>query len=124
MRSNAQRFQEKVAGLLYRNKSILDIMTKYQVTNARVNRSVIKAVTGCGCVSIDGRKSIPSFEFSEHDSQVYGSLCEDCRRNIESEIGENLFYAASLCSALGINFECVLEREISRVESLGRYNLR
>ena len=49
-------FQYTVQELIFRNKSIVDSMTKFQDSNARVNRAIIKAVTQCGCIRINARK--------------------------------------------------------------------
>ena len=49
-------FQYTVQELLFRNKSIIDSITKYQDSNARVNRAIVKAVTQCGCIRIDAKK--------------------------------------------------------------------
>ena len=49
-------FQYSVQELIFRNKSIIDSLTKYQDSNARVNRSIVKAVTQCGCIRINAKK--------------------------------------------------------------------
>jgi len=118
-----EEFQDTVSELHIWNKSILDIMTKLQNSSARVNRSAVKAVTTCGCIEIDGRKSIVTFEKKKDGSQVRGSLCEDCRANIEREIGENLYYIISLCNCLNLNVDKIIQNELSRVKALGKYNL-
>ena len=51
-------FQESVSELLIRHKSILDIMTKLEEAQSRVNRAVAKAVTNCGCIKVNGRKQL------------------------------------------------------------------
>lgn len=117
-------FQRKVGELLVRNKSILDIITKFQVANSRANRRIMKAVTACGCIAVDGRKSDWGFDNRRADSQISGNLCEECRSAVESEIGENLFYLASLCNALDIRMEHVLRSELERMEVLGKYSLK
>ena len=38
------------------NKSILDIITKYSESTSKVNRSIIKSVTNCGCININATK--------------------------------------------------------------------
>ena len=40
-------FQNMVAEVLIRHKSILDIITKLDEYNARINRAVVKSVTCC-----------------------------------------------------------------------------
>lgn len=49
------QFQYTVGELLVRNKSILDLITKFQDSNGRVNREIVKAVTQCGCVKINAK---------------------------------------------------------------------
>ena len=49
-------FQNSVNDSLLRHKSILDIMTKYTESSARVNRAIAKAVTNCGCIKISAKK--------------------------------------------------------------------
>lgn len=124
MEDTARLFQIKVGELLVRNKSILDILTKFQTTNARVNRSVVKAVTSCGCIKVDGKKCAANFTMRREDRQIDGQMCDDCTQAISREIGENLFYLASLCNALDLDIQNILEQEVSRVSALGKYNLR
>ncbi len=118
-----EEFQDTVADLHIWNKSILDIMTKLQISSAKINRTAAKAVTSCGCVEIDGRKSTVTFEKKKESSQITGVLCEDCRSGMEKEIGENLYYIVSLCNAFNLNLEKIITKEIERVKALGRYNL-
>ena len=63
-------FTQKVEEVLIRHKSILDIMTKLQETDARTTRAVAKAVTECGCISIKASKQQLSTEvdYSELDN--------------------------------------------------------
>ncbi len=112
-------YQKHAAEIISRNKSVLDILTKLQCANARVSRSVIKAVTGCGCVEVDGRKNLP-----ESRSQLLGELCEDCRQAVTAQLGEAMFYAASLCTALGLSFSQVVREDMDRCVMMGRYTLR
>ncbi len=116
-------FQNTVAKLHIWNKSILDILSKLNIASAKVERAAAKAVTGCGCIEIDGKKSVVTFEKNEKDSQIRGVLCEECRSEIEREIGENLYYMISLCNALDLNFDKIIVKELERVKTLGKYNL-
>ena len=50
--TSCQDFQANVEKYLIRHRSVLDIMSKYQESTARVNRALAKAVTECGCISI------------------------------------------------------------------------
>lgn len=118
-----EEFQDTVADLHIWNKSILDIMTKLQISSAKINRTAAKAVTSCGCVEIDGRKSTVTFEKKKEASQITGVLCEDCRAGMEKEIGENLYYIVSLCNALNLNLDKIITKELERVKALGKYNL-
>jgi hypothetical protein len=123
-------FQYTAQELLVRNKSILDLITKYQDSNSRVNRAIIKSVTQCGCLTINAHKQeIPvDATFDEMKSSVNGhvegTLCDNCRDAIERDIGRNLFYLASLCNALDLNLYDMILKENDRIRMLGKYNLR
>ncbi len=123
-------FQYTAQELLVRNKSILDLITKYQDSNSRVNRAIIKSVTQCGCLTISAHKQdIPeeaSFDEmkSSADAHVGGTLCENCRDAIERDMGRNVFYLASLCNALDLNLYDIILKENDRIRMLGKYNLR
>ncbi len=90
-------FQKSVDQFLIQHRSILDLMTKYQESNARVNRAIAKAVTQCGCIKIKAKKQIiPSntklteiYKFM--DTHIEGSLCDSCKEIIETELGASLF---------------------------------
>ena len=125
-------FQNCVNDSLIRHKSILDILTKYSESTSKVNRSVAKAVTQCGCISISAKKQYNS-EInlkSEADLQNYlsthldGELCDKCREIIEREIGNNLFYLTALCNHLNINLYDILLKEYNKSATLGKFNLR
>lgn len=124
-------FQDDVSTSLIRHKSILDVLTKYTESCSKVNRAVAKAVTNCGCISIDATKqTLPEDDASLDDlsklfnTHVSGKLCTNCREKIEREIGTNLFYLVSLCNILDINLYDVLINETSNLDTLGKYNLR
>lgn len=127
--THSEDFQKKVAALIVRNSNVLDILTKCQTSCARLCRSTVKSATGCGCMKITAEKSLATLEnkadFSPKDmAGTTGSLCNDCRSSIENEIGETLFYIASLCNALGVSMNDIMQREIKNVEALGKYSLR
>ncbi len=113
-------YQRSAAKIPARNKSVLDILTKLQYADARVARSVIKAVTGCGCIEIHGKRSAGR----NAESQIRGNICEDCAAAVETQIGEMFFYTASLCNALGISMEEIFRKDISRSDMFGNYTLR
>ncbi|NLK88490.1 MAG: DUF1573 domain-containing protein [Clostridiaceae bacterium] len=122
-------FQYTVQELLFRNKSIIDSITKYQDSNARVNRAIVKAVTQCGCIRIDAKKQkMPedgSFEEIRKamDTHIEGSLCENCRDQIEKELGKNLYYIASICNTLDLNLYDIIIKEQDKVKMLGQFSL-
>lgn len=117
-----EEFQEKVRKLLVRNSNVLDILTKCQISCGKMCRSTIRSATGCGCIHIKGEKRSGSLE--KTDSGTSGKLCAECLGSIQNEIGENLFYIASLCNALNISMAEIMKREIKNVETLGKYSLR
>ena len=125
-------FQNCVDDSLIRHKSILDILTKYSESTSKVNRSVAKAVTQCGCINISAKKQlIPGIESdAEIDLNNYlnthldGELCDKCREIIEREIGNNLFYLTALCNHLNINLYDILLKEYNKSCTLGKFNLR
>lgn len=121
-------FQNDVAELLLRNKSILDIMTKYNESSSKVNRSIAKAITECGCLKISSKKHKINYDeefFNSIDTtHIKGNVCDHCREFIEKEIGNNLFYTAALCNAIDINLFDVLLKESKNLKTLGKYNLK
>lgn len=124
-------FQNSVNESLLRHKSILDIITKLQESESRISRAVAKSVTNCGCLEIDAKKQkspeeVDDFEALDNclKTHVKGSLCDNCREVIQSEIGNNLFYLTSLCNVLDINLYDVLIKEYDKINTLGKYTLR
>lgn len=123
-------FQNSVSESLLRHKSILDILTKYSESNARVNRAVAKAVTNCGCIKINASKQhIPENNSMDEissclNTHVEGKLCDSCREIIEREMGNNLFYLTSLCNDLDINLYDVLLKELDKMNTLGKFTFR
>lgn len=126
-------FQNAVNDSLLRHKSILDIITKLQESDSRINRAVVKSVTNCGCVKVNAQKqTLPNekdnvnMESLENclKTHVEGELCSNCRDVIEREIGNHLFYLASLCNTLDLNLYDILLKEYDRIGTLGKYSLR
>lgn len=123
-------FQLTVEELLVRNKSIVDQITKFQDSSARVNRAVVKAATQCGCININAHKQIykPDADFDEFkesmETHLSGKLCDNCRDAIEKEMGSNLFFLTSLCNTLDLNLYDIVIKELDRVKLLGKYNMR
>lgn len=123
------KFQDQVSHSLIRHKSILDIMTKLDEYNARVNRAVAKSVTSCGCISIYAEKQNFDGELFEDlsekvNSHLHGSLCDNCKDVLDEEIGNYLFYLASLCSTLDLNLNDIIVKEYERNKTLGIYSLK
>ena len=122
-------FQNSVDQFLIQHRSILDVITKYQESNARVNRAIAKAVTQCGCIKIKAKKQVvPSttklMEIHKFmDTHIEGSLCESCKEIIETELGSNLFYSTAMCNMLNLDFNNIIKKEEERISTLGIYNL-
>lgn len=124
-------FQNSVDESLLRHKSILDVITKLQESQSRISRAVVKSVTNCGCIQINGTKQKLPEECADIDNlsscfntHLEGQLCNNCREIIEGEIGNNLFYLTSLCNILGISLYDVLLKEYGRINTLGKYTFR
>lgn len=119
-------FQDAVNDSLLRHKSILDMLTKYQESNARVNRAIAKTVTSCGCLQVNAKKQPLTEETIADclDTHIKGKLCDNCREVIEAEVGNNLFYLASLCNALDINLYDIIIKEEDKMNTLGKFTFR
>ncbi len=121
--------QEAVSEYLIRHRSILDVISKFQEANAKVNRAVVKAVTTCGCVEVKaGRQNVPTdityWEMKEHmATHVNGRICEHCQEVLEQEIGRHMFYLAALCDLFQLDLEGVVDSERRRIATLGVFNL-
>ncbi|KGG80112.1 hypothetical protein Y919_08060 [Caloranaerobacter azorensis H53214] len=122
-------FQDIVAEVLIRHKSILDIITKLEESNARINRALIKSVTSCGCISINAKKQEFKHESLKEakntiDNHLEGKMCDSCKEKIEEELGKHLFYIAALCNTLDLNFYDLIIKEYKKLNTLGIYTLR
>ncbi len=128
--STLDSFQYAVSELLVRNKSILDEMSKLEDSNARINRTISKAVTQCGCIRINaGKQDYPEdAEYTEikdyMSSHLEGKLCDNCRDLIEKDIGRHLFYLTTICNNLDLNLYDIILKESERLRLFGKYNLR
>lgn len=124
-----QEFQSQVSELLLRHRSLLDVVTKYSQSNASVNRAVSKSITECGCIELTARNQGFSEEMPldqanrQSKSHMEGSLCEQCREIIRSEMGKNLFYMSAMCNLLDISLEEVVSKEADKCSTLGWFNL-
>ncbi len=121
-------FQQAVDDCLLRHRSILDVISKLQESAARINRAVAKAVTGCGCLTINAEKQKVPSDITLDQLKDYmathlaGRLCEQCKDTIEAEMGSALFYLAALCNLLDLNLYDVLIRERKKIGTLGPFN--
>lgn len=122
-------FQAQVSQVLIRHKSILDIMTKLDEYNARINRAIAKSVTNCGCISINATKQYYDRDSLEEmldivKSHIEGSLCDNCKEVIIEEIGSYLFYLAALCNSLDLDIDQIIKNEYKTVKTLGIYSMK
>ncbi|MDP2892346.1 MAG: DUF1573 domain-containing protein [Bacillota bacterium] len=123
-------FQQVADEMLLRNKSLLDTLSKLQLAGAKLNRTVIKSVTHCGCISIHGRKQnfkegYSLEEMKKHvNAQVSGELCGNCRELVEKEMGGLMFYLAAVCNTLRLSMYDVLIKERDELLALGKFNLK
>ncbi|WP_127584072.1 DUF1573 domain-containing protein [Paenibacillus koleovorans] len=122
-------FQEQVSDLLLRHRSLLDVLSKTQQSSASINRSVIKAITECGCINLQAQKQPYPSEWTLEEaksmaqSHVNGQLCENCVDAISVQLGKDLFYLAALCNLLGLGMDDILEKESQKCSTLGIFNL-
>jgi len=123
------QFQEQVSDLLLRHRSLLDVLSKFQQSNAAANRAVTKSITECGCIAVNAGKQeyAPDMSLDEAklqlETHVEGRLCEHCREIVGNELGKNLFYMASLCNLLEVDLEQIVENESKKCSTLGLFNL-
>jgi hypothetical protein len=126
-------FQNSVNESLLRHKSILDIMTKFQESNGRINRAVAKSITSCGCIEVSAKKQQLSEDEMDMNieslkdslkTHLNGTLWSSCRDVVEREIGNNLFYLTSLCNILDLNLYDILLKEYDKINTLGKYSFR
>lgn len=125
-------FQNAVDECLLRHRSLLDIMTKLQESEGRINRAVAKSVTNCGCIKIEATKQTLSQDdnididsLRKHlNTHLEGHICDNCRDVLEREVGNNLFYLTSLCNLLDLNLYDILLKEYDKINTLGKYTFR
>lgn len=121
--------QAQVSQVLIRHKSILDVTTKLDEYNARINRAVAKSVTSCGCISIHATKQDYSNDtFDEMlntvKTHVEGKLCDGCKDVLDEEIGSYVFYLAALCNTLDLSLDDILKKEYNTIKTLGIFSLK
>lgn len=132
MSTQIEEFQNFIDTILIRNKSILDQTTKLQDACTHLCRTISKAATTCGCITIEAHKQ--TYTFSEDSSieeikkmmntHVSGKLCPSCEELFEKELGRVLFYLATIANTFDLSLADILEKEKYRTELLGKYSLR
>ena len=130
--SDLEQFQNFIDDLVLRIKSILDQMTKLQDASARLNRTLSKSATTCGCIKMNIIKQQLDFAHitspeelkSLLSTHIEGYPCPECNEAIEKEMGRVLFYLAAIANTLGISLSSVLENEKTRTNLLGNYSLK
>lgn len=129
MSNEYNNFQDCVSKAQFRNKSILDIVTKLSEQTAMLDRAVFKSVTHCGCIKINADKQIICNDKTIEEnkcclkSHVEGDLCPKCKEKIEEEMGDLIFYLASLCNTLDIQLSDVMLQKQDYLKTLGKYSL-
>ncbi len=122
-----EEFQQQVSALLLRHRSLLDVMSKYNQSNAAVNRAVTKAVTDCGCIEINAKKQSYSEDLNQSkdstQSHLAGALCEHCYDVLKTEMGRNIFYMTALCNLLDVQLDEVVANESKKCSTLGLFNM-
>ncbi|MGF7088577.1 hypothetical protein JOD24_002426 [Kroppenstedtia sanguinis] len=127
---NLQTFQQQVEDLLLRHRSVLDVSSKFQESNSRVNRALMKAVTECGCIQIQAARQpfaegTPLAETKNSlDSHLNGSLCDHCLEVVKTEMGKNLFYLAAMSNLLEVQLDEVVKEESEKLSTLGVFHMR
>ena len=127
-----EAFQSFINDILIRNKSILDQTTKLQDACTHLCRTVSKAATTCGCITINAHKQ--HYTFSDETSleeiknnmltHIEGELCENCQELLEKELGRLLFYLGAIANTFDVSLSEVLEKEKYRTGMLGKYSLK
>ncbi|SHF09189.1 hypothetical protein SAMN05444392_107141 [Seinonella peptonophila] len=123
-----REFQRKVEQTLFRHRSFLDVTSMLQESNARLTRSVMRAVTECGCIEIRASRQEYSKglqnSIHKYRSHLYHNLCESCTDLVSTEMGKHLFYFTSLCSLLEIPLSQIFKQELKNLSTLGFFYLR
>lgn len=119
-----EEFQYLTEEQLKRNSSLLDLMTKNEVTGGKVNRALSKAITHCGCIRLSAGRHGRGETTLKERAQITGNLCDTCREELERMIGEHLFYLTGILNPLNLSLYDIVLTELKRQKMLGKYNLR
>ena len=106
-----------------RNRSLIDTMSKAQLSAEKAIRAITKAATHCGCIEFCAKKQ-PADLDAEVSSLASGRVSESCADEVENELGQSLFYLISLAVLLGYNPEQIIRQENQKIKMLGKFNLR
>lgn len=123
------QFQNSVANLLIRHKSMLDVLSKLDESSAKLHRAVVKSITTCGCIKINASKQEIPNEANLEELHLYmnthleGQICPHCKEIVEREMGTHLFYMAALCNNLDVNLYDVFLKENKKINTLGIYGM-
>ena len=124
-----KQFQEQVSDLLLRHRSLLDVLSKAQQSSASVNRSVIKSVTECGCISLQANKQPYPDDVTLEEAKlliqthINGHLCENCIDAITAQLGKHMFYLSAMCNLLNLDLDDIIAKESQKCSTLGLFNL-
>jgi len=58
------------------------------------------------------------------DTHLSGTLCNRCRDAIEKEMGNQLFFLASMANVLDISLYDIIVQEQKKMSAIGIYHLR
>lgn len=121
-------FQEQVDELLIRHRSFLDVTSKFQESGTRINRSLTKAVTECGCIRIDAQKQpyptdAPVKNGKITSKRIYPAGCVTNAWKPFRPKSENLFILLLYAICWRSPPE-VMEKESKKLTTLGVFNLR
>jgi hypothetical protein len=132
--SELDQFQNTIDEILFRNKSLLDQITKLQEACAKLSRTVTKCATSCGCIQINVSKQhypieeallLEQSELQELEfllsTHVEGFPCPNCMDILEKDIGRTLFYLGSICNTFGLSLSSIVSDEQKRCTLLGKY---
>jgi hypothetical protein len=126
-----EEFQCTVKENDYFNKNILEQLAKLQEVSAKLNKTVIRACTYCGCIEINANNKLYSYDGDINldmiklldPHHISGDLCEDCKDLIEKNIGSCLYYLACISNSFDLKLNEVLLKEMNKINILGKFNI-
>lgn len=126
-----EEFQCTVRENDFFNKNILEQLAKLQEVSAKLNKTIIRACTHCGCIEINANNKLYSYDDDINfdmiklldPHHISGDLCEDCKDLIEKNIGSCLYYLACISNSFDLNLNEVLLKEMNKINILGKFNI-